>query len=58
MSNSTTRELIALGVGEVADRVRRIFPSLLMNLRRTLAVNAGPRPGVWSVQTLTSTMVA
>ena len=35
---------MALGVGEFAERVRRILPSWLMNWRRSFGVRDGPRP--------------
>lgn len=44
MSNSRRSEEIAVGVGESAERVRRMLPSWLMNCSKRLGVNAGPRP--------------
>ena len=44
MSNSRRREVIEVGVGVSAESVRRMFPSLLMNCRSKLGVNAGPSP--------------
>lgn len=44
MSNSRRREVIEVGVGASAERVRRTFPFLLMNCRSKLGVNAGPSP--------------
>ena len=44
MSNSRRREVIEVGVGASAERVRRIFPFLLMNCSSKLGVNAGPSP--------------
>lgn len=44
MSNSRRREVIEVGVGASAERVRRMFPFLLMNCSSKLGVNAGPRP--------------
>lgn len=45
MSSSRRREEIAVGVGESEERVRRILPSELMNLRRLAGLREGPRPG-------------
>ena len=44
MSSSRRREVIEVGVGASAERVRRMFPFLLMNCRSKLGVNAGPSP--------------
>ena len=44
MSNSRRREAIEVGVGASAERVRRMFPFLLMNCSSKLGVNAGPSP--------------
>ena len=44
MSNSRRREVIEVGVGASAERVRRMFPFLLINCSSKLGVNAGPSP--------------
>ena len=44
MSSSRRREDMAAGVGELAERVKRMFPFKLMNLRRLAGLNEGPRP--------------
>lgn len=44
MSNSIKSEEIAAGVGEEDDRVNRIFPFELRNLRSATGVREGPRP--------------
>ena len=46
MSSSSNREEMAAGVGESAERVRRMLPCSLMNLRRLLGLREGPRPGL------------
>ena len=44
MSNSRRREEIADGVGESAERVRRMLPLWLMKSSRRLGDSAGPSP--------------
>ncbi len=45
MSSSRRREEMDVGVGESAERVRRMLPFWLMNCSRSFGVNAGPSPG-------------
>lgn len=52
MSSSRRREEMEFGVGELADRVRRMLPPLLMNWRKALGVRAGPRPFLESANLL------
>ena len=42
MSTSRRSELMELGVGESAERPRRMFPPALMKSRRSFGVSAGP----------------
>ena len=44
MSSSRRREEMEVGVGELADRVRRMLPFWLMNCNKSFGVNAGPSP--------------
>lgn len=43
-SNSRRSELMALGVVDVPERARRMFPSLLRKSTRFLGLNEGPKP--------------
>lgn len=44
MSSSRSREEIAEGTGESAERVRSIFPLLFRKSRSRFGVSDGPRP--------------
>lgn len=44
MSSSASRATSEVGTEWVEDMVRRMLPSALMKLRRTLGVKLGPRP--------------
>ena len=44
MSNSRSRDEMEVGVGESAERGRRILPFWLMNCSRSFGVKAGPSP--------------
>lgn len=44
MPSSTRREEIDVGIGDVDDSVRRMFPFELRNFKSSAGVKEGPRP--------------